>query len=73
MKVLATDWNVSYCYPVYTGGQPMDSHKLNVYKIDKHEGGTISIIKHPDHDGLLFDSHNEASDYAFSSGLLREF
>jgi len=67
--VTTGEWGVSY-----TGYHPCT---LNVYKTDdtvpNQWGGMGIVLKHPEHDGKVFDDIDQASAYAASHGLLQRF
>ncbi len=63
------DWCVSTQYPVYNN----ETHEV----INKHELHIFSwqgrkLIKHKSY-GMLFDSSEEAREYAFNLGFLKEY
>lgn len=49
---------------------------LNVHKLVNEPnqwGGRGVIVRHPEHDGLLFDSSDEAKAYKIEHGLVKPF
>lgn len=77
MRVTATEWGVSYTTPCSRYALERDPRtELNVYMIvdePNQWGGRGVVVHHPEHNGLKFESVEEASDYAFAVGLLKEY
>jgi len=73
MKVLATSWNVSTMYPTVNWdnpSKPIMKAKLSVYRFPNGTSGEIEY--HPEYYGMMFDSVDEAREFAFSVGLTKE-
>ena len=73
MKVLATEWNVSTMFPTVNWenpSKPINKAKLSVYRFPDGIGGEIE--HHPEFDSMMFDSVDDARDFAYKVGLLKE-
>jgi hypothetical protein len=71
--VTATEWGIAFCIPSPAGSPVM----LNVVRTDLNApnlwGGVGQTIRHPEHDGLVFDSRDECERYCVEVGLLKEY
>lgn len=74
--VLATEWGVSTVNTYLADGSP-GPFRLNVSRWDWSEpnahGGHGVMYRHPQIDGLTFESRDAARCYAYNVGLLREY
>ena len=74
--VLATEWGVSVQISAGFTPELENKVKLSVYKLvdgPNQWGGRGNVIKHPVHDGLLFDSWEEAQAYKLEHGLIKVY
>jgi len=70
--VTATEWGVSY-----TTGSGIAGAVLNVHRCDEQAtnawGGKGVVIRHPEYDGLDFNTTHEAAEFAEEVGLLKVY
>lgn len=77
--VTATDWGVSCTVPTALFGGPVPDPRvtLNVHRYEPDTpnslGGVGLIVHHPVHNGLRFESREDASRYALANDLLKPY
>ena len=73
MRVLATSWNVSTMFPTVNWenpSKPIMKAKLSVYRFP--DGLSGDIEHHPVFDSMMFDSVDDARDFAYAMGLTKD-
>lgn len=67
-------WNVSWMSPAGPQRQQTELHVFRIHKDEPNQwGGVGTVERHPTHDGLLFDSSDDAHEFAYVNGYLKYF